>query len=125
MDSDRFLSLYHMRRIVSNLLDSAEREYYKTTLTDNKNNSKEMFRICDSLLGCNQDLPMPSGYTGDQLANMFNDFFITKIAKIMDLLEDKKAKLAPLCGNSDVGLNLPKLCNFRILSEEEVTRIVL
>ena len=68
---------------------------------------------------------MPPGYTDDQLANMFNDFFITKITKIMDLLEEKKAKRAPLCDNSDVGLNPPKLCNFRILSEEEVTRIVL
>ena len=124
MDSDRFLSFYRMRGKVSNLLDSAEREYYKTMVTDNKNNSKEVFRICDSLLGRNQDLPMPPGYTDDQLANMFNDF-ITKITKIVDLLEEKKAKLPPLCDNSDVGLNLPKLCNFRILSEEEVTRIVL
>ena len=76
--------------------------------TDNKNNSKEVFRICDSLLGHNQDLPIPPEYTDDQLANMFNDFFITKIAKIMDLLEEKKAKLAPLCDNSDVGLNPAK-----------------
>ena len=120
-----FLSFYHMRRTVSNLLDSAKREYYKTMLTENKNNSKEVFRICDSLLGRNQDLPMPPGYTDDQLVNMFNDFFVTKITKIMDLLEEKKAKLVPLCDNSDVGLNPPKLCNFRILSEEEVTRIVL
>ena len=84
-----------------------------------------MFRICYSLLDCNQDLPMPPRYTEDQLANVFNDFFVTKITKIIDLLEEKKAKLVPLCDNSHVGLNPPKLCNFRILSEEEVTGIVL
>ena len=38
-------------------------------------------------MGRNQDLPLPPGYTNEELATMFNNFFIPKIAKIREVLE--------------------------------------
>ena len=105
-DPNLFMDFYHARRAVSNLIDTAKKGYYHDMLFENRHNSKEVFHICNSLLGRNQELPMPPGFTDSQLAENFNNFFITKIAKIMTLLHEKIANM-PLHPQFDTVSQLP------------------
>ena len=73
---------------MTNLLDDPECTYYKKTLHESKQNSKMLFKICNSLLGCNTILPLPPGLSCNELAGHFNTFFISKISKIRSGLED-------------------------------------
>ena len=50
-NKDKILNFYRLRRQVTNLLNEAEHTYYKNILHDAKSNSKNMFTICNSLLG--------------------------------------------------------------------------
>ena len=63
------------------MLNCVERHFLHSRLYKNLNNLKQIFRICDSLLGRGKDLPLPPDFTSQELANNFNSVFITKIAK--------------------------------------------
>ena len=93
-------------------------------LFENRHNSKEVFCICDSLLGRNQESPMPPGFTDSQLAENFNNFFVTKIAKIMTLLHENIANMPPHSQLDTVPQLPPKLEKFRVLTDDEVARII-
>ena len=67
---------------------------------------------------------MPPGFTDPQLAENFNDFFVTKIAKIMTLLHGNIANMPPYSQLDTVQLLPPKLEKFRVLTDDEVARIV-
>ena len=75
-DPMAFITFYRARCIVSNLMDAAENKFYKDSLTQHQGNRKEIFKICDSLLGRNQDLPLPPGFTDEEQASHFNDFCV-------------------------------------------------
>ena len=78
-NQEAFLKFYHMRCTVSNLIDAAEHSYYSNMVAKNKGNPKKNFSICNNVLGRNQDLPQPLGYSDEELANCFSNFSITKI----------------------------------------------
>ena len=73
---------YITRRRVANLITSAECQYYCDFLSQHKTSMKEIFWVCDKLLGRNQDLPPLPGFSEQELASRFSDFFISNIAKI-------------------------------------------
>ena len=50
-DTTRFIEFYRAQRMVRNLLDEAERNYYKTQFQDNSQNLKKIFGTCNSILG--------------------------------------------------------------------------
>ena len=118
------MDFYCARRAISNLIDTAKKGYYHDMILENRHNSKEVFHICNSLLGRNQELPMPPGFTDSQLAENFNNFFITKIAKIMTLLHEKIANMSMHPHFDTVSQLPPKLEKFRVLTDEEVARII-
>ena len=77
-------------RLVSNLLFSTEKKYYLNILHEHRRNTKQVFKVCDSLLGRGKEPSLPPGFTNQELADNFNDFFITKITNIrLDLSESK------------------------------------
>ena len=73
-----FTTFYRARCIVSNLMDAAENKVYKDSLTQHQGNTKEIFKLCDSLDGRNQDLPLSPGFTDEEQASHFNDFLCLK-----------------------------------------------
>ena len=79
------MEFYRAQKMVRNLLDEAERNYYKTQFQDNSQNLKKIFGIFNSILGRKQ-LPLPPGYTEEEQAKRFNKFFITKITNIQENL---------------------------------------
>ena len=56
-------------------------------LEENRNNVKAVFTIANKLLFRNEPLPLPPTNNKQKLANEFNEYFRTKIQKIMDYLQ--------------------------------------
>ena len=52
-------------------------------ITENWYNYKEIFRLTNKLLGKDNELPLPPTEDLSVLANEFNNFFVSKITKIM------------------------------------------
>ena len=124
-DPMAFNTFYRARYIVSNLMDAAENKFYKDSLANHQGNTKEIFKICDSLLGRNQDLPLPPGFTDKEQATQFNNFFVSKIPKIWDELNINRDQLVPV--NSApifVTPDPPIMDSFSVLSEYEVAKII-
>ena len=116
---------YRARHIVSNLMNAAENRFYKDSLTQNQGNTKEIFKICDSLLGRNQDLPLPPGFTDEEQASHFNNFLVSKISKIWDELNINRDKLSSL-NNAllIVTPDPPIMDSFSVLSDHDVAKII-
>ena len=106
--------------MVSNLLDDAQRKYYHTQLQNSYHNLKEMFRICDGILGRKQDLPLPPGYTEEEQAERFNKFFITKI---MNIWENLKAD-HPQSIIAEDNKNHPSFTKFKELSVHDIMKLI-
>ena len=120
INKNKFLNFYRLRRQVTNLLNESECTYYKNTLQEAKLNSKKMFKICNSLLGWNTSLPLPSGHSDNELADCFNTF-ISKISRIRSGLEDLRTGPPD---KFDVKDQIPPSMDcFEPLSQEEVENI--
>ena len=82
-----------------------------------------MFKVCDGLLGRGKEPSLPSGFTNQELADNFNEFFINKITNIRSDLYEWNT------GSSDTQAehhSIPNaLENFQLLSCDEVSKIVL
>ena len=62
-DTMIFIAFYRQRRVVSNLWDNAECNNYLDKLHEHKKNYKIIFDLCNGLLGCDRDLPLPSSHS--------------------------------------------------------------
>ena len=83
---DKFLEFYRAQRTTTNILNQANKNYFCKLVKDNHTNTKKIFAICNKLLGRNQDLPLPPGFMNEELAECFNNFFVSEITKITNML---------------------------------------
>ena len=119
---DKFLEFYRTWRTTTNILNQAEKNYYCKLVENNCNDTKKIFAICYNLIGRNQDLSLPPGFMNEELAEHFNNFFISKIAKKRDTLAaNQDQSLLPPVSHQRVA---PHMDIFRVLSEDEVLAIV-
>ena len=104
-------------------MTSDECLYYCELLSQHKTNTKQIFRVCDKLLGRNHDLPLPPSFSKEKLASRFSDFFISKIAKIREALVTSRAEI----GNyiSVPACIPPNLANFCLLSEQDIIKVII
>ena len=79
---------------------------------DNSKDTKQLFRIVNSLTGCNTQNPLPPGNTSEEIAEGFAEFFSNKITKISFT---GTSQYHPIEETSK-----PKLTSFRPLTEDEV-----
>ena len=85
-----------------------------------KGNSKAMFKILNSSLNRNQELPLPHHTNSEELANNFNDFFEDKIKKIRG-----KRGSSSNNSNDDVATFIgSKLNCFKALSQSEIKILI-
>ena len=69
------------------MLSFAKKDFYEASLNKNEYSYKKLFRICNNLLGRNQDLHLPTCNSNKELTNDFNTFLLIKLKKIrMDLI---------------------------------------
>ena len=88
-NSDKYHDFSSQDKLVSNLLFSTEKKYYLDTFHKHRRNTKQVFKVCDSLLGRGKEPSLPPGFTSQELADIFNDFFfITKITNIRSNLSE-------------------------------------
>ena len=85
-----YWAFYYQRRHCSDLIKATQWKYCLDKITDNKNNTKVLFNITNTLLGNKDPLPLPPTQDLKTLADEFNYFFKDKIAKIMDNLRPTK-----------------------------------
>ena len=96
-------AFYQQRRHVSNLIKTAQKDFYVNKLSENKHDLKRVFEIANKLLFQNKEMPLPPCEDKKTLANQFNSFFITKIEKIMEGLVPADTHLVnPLYLESDM-----------------------
>ena len=79
-------AFYQQRRFVSNVIKTAQKDFYVNKLSENKHDFKKVFEIANKLLFRNEEMPLPPCEDKKTLANQFNSFFMTKIEKIMETL---------------------------------------
>ena len=125
LDPMAFTTFYRARHIVSNLMDAAENRFYKDSITQHQGNTKEIFKICDSLLSRNQDLPLPPDFTDEEQETHFNDFFVSKISKIWDELNINRDQLSSVkSALIIVTPDPPIMDSFSVLSDHDVAKII-
>ena len=76
-----YQAFYNQRRYCSNIIKSAQRQYFMEKITENHENYKEIFRLTNKLLGRDNELPLPPADDLTVQANEFNNFFMIKIEK--------------------------------------------
>ena len=112
------------------MLSFAKKDFYKATLNENKHKYKKVFGICNTLLGRNQELPLPTCNSNKELANDFNTFLTDKIQKIRKELNSYKIqqRLMNTSGNPPEMSDLPDdiaLKRFRQVSIVETTKYIM
>ena len=60
--------------------------FFLETLADNRTNFKEIFNICNNILGRNNNLSLPSSDLNIKMVNKFNNSFHDKIGSIYSSL---------------------------------------
>ena len=74
-------SFYQKRRNVSNMIKTAQKDFYVNKLSENKHDFKKVFKIANKLLFQNEEMPLPPCEDKKTLANQFNSFYITKLRR--------------------------------------------
>ena len=82
-------AFYNQHRYVSNMIKTAQQNYFKVMIEETKKDYKAIFNIANSLLFGKQDSPLPEICPLSVLAEDFSEFFEGKIDKIMLGLEAK------------------------------------
>ena len=82
-----------------------------------------MFNVCDSLFGKGKDLSLSPGFTNQELADNFNEFFTTKITNIRSKLIEQNLGLPDMPTEQ---CTFPRVFeNYQILSCDDGAKIVL
>ncbi len=115
--------LYKTQRLlVNSLISEAKSKYYQDQITTCAN-SKDLFNIVDSLLHQKGKPKLPSSQTHQELADNFNDFFVSKIVKIRASFPDEDS----LCGinTTNPSDTVPPILDiFYPASDEEVEKLI-
>ena len=120
---DKYRDFCTQCRLVSNLRFATEKEYYHDTFHEHSGNIKQVFKLCNSLLGRGKEQSLPPGLNNQELADKFNEFFITKITNIRSDLFEHGTESSDTQPENRLIPNA--LMNFQLLSCEDVSKIVL
>ena len=82
-------AFYNQCRYVSNIIKTAQQNYLKGKIEENKNDYKAIFNIANCLLFRKPDSPLPDTTPLSALTEDFSEFFEGKIDRIMLDLKTK------------------------------------
>ena len=93
-------------------------------ITENWYNYKEIFRLTNKLLGKDNELPLPPTDNLSVLYNEFNNFFVSKIRRIMqDITQNNKTDISDNYLES-VFETMERLTNFKLVTDWEILSIL-
>ena len=102
----------------SNILKSSKIQSITEKATECEHDTKKMYRLIDNITGRTVESPLPKSVSDETLANDFANFFIDKIQKICDELQQHDKYR--LTRNTNVNI----LSCFREMTEDEVFKII-
>ena len=70
-----------------NMLKKAKTEAVSNKVTEWGNNTKKLYKIVNNILGSNKEKPLPPSNDKNKLADEFASYFIGKIQKVRDQLD--------------------------------------
>ena len=100
------------------MLRKSKTETIQNKVIECAKDSKKLYKLVSELLGFKSENPLPPDRTDKELSEDFADFFMSKIAKIRDALNDHP------CYIPSETEDIPTLENFKELSEDEVRTII-
>ena len=127
IDDTKYQLFKLQRKHVTQIIKAVEWSYFNATPTENKGNSKEIYNICNNLLGCNMLLPLPDYTNPATPAQSFNNFFTDKINGIMAIIEDRNKNTFTVLSHV---LELDEksastLTCFRNMTEDEIKNMIM
>ena len=105
------------------MLDQAEKEFFHGALEENRSNFKQVYNICNYLLGHTKDLPLTTGRLNQELAYDFNQFFIDKISKIHTNFQANIRAHTPQANRTEFTLLVFE--QFALESSEEIRKMIM
>ncbi len=119
-DAD-YHSFVKQRDLVNAMISDAIVAHFSEKVEQAKGDQKALFKTVKSLLNQNTENPLPSGYSDEDLANKFSDFFCEKVTKIrndLDTCEIPTMVLDSKCAPS------ASLSEFSVLTVDEVKALI-
>ena len=119
--------VYNQCRYVSNIIKTAQQNYLKGKIVENKNDYKAIFNIANSLLFRKQESPLPDTTPLSALAEDFSEFFEGKIDRIMLDLETKCRSIPIVLYQQfieDKFKTTYRMSNFTPVSNDEINDII-
>ena len=98
------------------MLKKAKAESITMMVKDCNRDSKKLYNLAALLMGMVKENPLPDHTDKEELANQFASFFISKIQKIRDQLDN----LPTYC---HISTDPPEFLEFELMTEEEVGNI--
>lgn len=90
----------------------------KSKVNDCFGNTKRLYKLVSNLTGTEMENPLPESESDEELAEKFADFFIGKIQKIRDNL-DELEEFKPVERN-----NVPQMNEFRTYTSDQITKMI-
>ncbi len=112
------------RNSVCCMLYSAQKDHYTNVIEKSGGNQKALFKVTNSLLGKNQETPLPPHETVTSFVNEFNDFFIRKIDTLRDKLDNIQLDNNVTPTEED-SINFTPLSEFKPVTEEDLRKIIM
>ncbi len=111
------------RQKVQNMNSTLKKEFYSSTVKQQKNDLKGLFKVINTLLHKRKDLPLPPHGSVSELAEEFSDHFPGKIGKI-------RRDLIQLQGNitdtdDEVKMYITEMLFLTPATKEEIKSILL
>ena len=120
-------SYKHQCEVVKDLVGKAKKSYYLKEIDDCEKDQKQLFKIVNKLLGRGKSSVFPEHTDAYTLAQMLNEFFITKISNIRNELATLESSIPQLhCPplNSLLVPSSSKLLSFKPATSSEVMSII-
>ena len=119
------LELYKMQcSVVTELINSAKRDYFSTKISVCSNDSKSLFSIVEKLLHTKTEPVLPEHISLQELADRFSKYFISKIEDIRSQILASTDKSLPTNTVTKVGDNVPSFASFQPLSDSEMRKLI-
>ena len=112
---------------VKKKIREAKSNYFIKQIKECDQDQRKLFKIVDNLLGRAKPSSLPEHSTASSLAEIFNEYFVTKISNIRTLLTDMETSIADLQCPPITSLLVPspsRLSSFKPASVSEITSII-
>ena len=127
-DLNDLADLKHKRNVVTNLMNQERREFYSDWVSQASQDQRSLFRKANSLLGLQQQQPLPPHSDIAVLSQELADFFVLKVKNIQSTIDStisSSASPTPCIPTNDPSSSSRHpFCNFSELSDNDILSLV-